>query len=296
MADNPASPPPPAAGILDDLLRFAKWCAANPVAALGLAAVTATLVFFYGFIHPFSNGAESAAIWAWRAWNPENNLEHGKFVPLISLYLAWYHRDELARAPKAGSNRGLLWAGIGILFFVVSVRCIQGRMALGAAPFLLYGIIEFLWGKKVARILLFPCAFLIFTIPFAAIEQATFRLQFAITGLVGFLTNIVGIGIQAIGTTLTATDGSFNFEIAEGCSGIRSLTAMTMLTAIYVHLTQDRFWKKIVILAGSVLFAIIGNAGRIFTVILVAKFYDPKIAGGGHGTGERREADFKGRR
>src|SRR5581483_2785865 len=164
--------------------------------------------------------------------------------------------------------------------FVLSARCIQGRLALTAAPFLVYGIVEFLWGKKVARIVLFPCAFLIFTIPFAALEQATFRLQFVITGIVGFLTNILGIGIQAIGTTLNATDGIFNFEIAEGCSGIRSLTAMAMLTAVFVHLTQDKFWKKIVIFGGSIVFAIIGNVGRIFTVILVAKFYDPKIASG----------------
>src|SRR5947208_1244611 len=134
MAENSTIPPSLAAGILDDLSRFVKWCSANPLCALGLAAITATLVFFYSFIKPFSNGGESAAVWAWRAWNPENNLEHGKFVPLISIFLAWYHRDELTRAPKEGSNRGLLWAGLGILFFVLSVRCIQSRMALGAAP------------------------------------------------------------------------------------------------------------------------------------------------------------------
>jgi exosortase len=121
---------------------------------------------------------------------------------------------------------------------------------------------------------------LIFTVPVAAIEQATFRLQFIITGIVGFLSNLVGIKIQALGTTLTAADGSFNFEIAEGCSGIRSLTAMTMITAVYVHLTQNKLWKKILILAFSIVFAIAGNVGRIFTVILVAKFINPQLASG----------------
>jgi exosortase len=105
-------------------------------------------------------------------------------------------------------------------------------------------------------------------------------LQFIITDVVGVLCNAVGIKIQALGTTLTAADGSFNFEIAEGCSGIRSLTAMTMITAIYVHLTQDKLWKKLVILAFSVVFAIAGNIGRIFTVVLVAKFISPTLASG----------------
>ena len=131
-----------------------------------------------------------------------------------------------------------------------------------------------------ARILLFPCAFLLFLIPVAALEQATFRLQFAITGIVGALSNLVGIKIQAIGTTLSAMDKSFDFQIAEGCSGIRSLTAMAMLTAIYVHLTQKELWKKLVIFAFSIVFAIAGNVGRILTVILVAKWINPTLAGG----------------
>jgi exosortase/archaeosortase family protein len=55
---------------------------------------------------------------------------------------------------------------------------------------------------------------------------------------------------------------------------------MTMLTAIYVHLTQLKMWKKIVIFGFSVVFAIAGNIGRIFTVILVAKFINPQLAAG----------------
>ena len=55
---------------------------------------------------------------------------------------------------------------------------------------------------------------------------------------------------------------------------------MAMLTAIYVHLTQNRLWKKVTIFAFSIVFAIAGNVGRIFTVILVAKFINPKLAAG----------------
>ena len=53
---------------------------------------------------------------------------------------------------------------------------------------------------------------------------------------------------------------------------------MAMLTAIYVHVTQDRLWKKIAIFAFSIVFAIAGNIGRLFGVVLVAKFVDPKVA------------------
>lgn len=266
--------------IWEELSTFGGWCARNPLSVALLLGILATFFYFFAVFHPFVNGVKTTARWAWEAWNPEGNQQHGRLVPFLTLGLIWMHRDELRLAVKRGSNLGLIPLGIGIFLFVLSVRCLQPRMALAGVPFLLYGAVLFVWGKAVARVLLFPCAFLIFMIPVAALEQATFRLQFIITGLVGLVAHFFGIGIQAIGTTLTASDGSFNFEIAEGCSGIRSLAAMTMLTAIYVHLTQDRIWKMGVIFFCSVFFAIVGNVGRIFTVVLVAKYYDPKFAGG----------------
>ena len=155
-------------------------------------------------------------------------------------------------------------------------------MALASIPFLIYGGTRFVWGRAAARILLFPCVFLFFMVPMGAMEQATNRLQFLIVDTIKTLAPLFRIGIAGSGTTLVSTDGTFNFDIIEGCSGIRSLTAMTMLTAIFVHLTQNRFWKKLVILSCSIVFAIIGNVGRIFSVVLVAKFYDPVWAGKGY--------------
>jgi exosortase len=267
--------------------RIAESIRREPFSALLLATIVATFVYFFGFAPlfikgTFASGTASIAAWAWQAWTsgPAGDQEHSRLVPLISLGLVWYHRKEIKNAVKLGSNKGLIFVALGIALFLLAARCLQPRLALGSLPFLIYGAVLYLWGKEVARIILFPCAFLIFLIPFGAIEQATFRLQFIITSAIGFLSNLVGIKIDAVGTTLTAINGDFNFQIAEGCSGVRSLIAMTMLTAIYVHLTQDRLWKKLVILAFSIVFAIVGNIGRLFTVVLVAKFIDPKLASG----------------
>ncbi len=274
-SESPAEP-----GIMEDLISLKNWCVQNPIPALLMLTIIGSLCGFFGLAKLFVNGSQTTLHWALAAWNGGENQSHSSMVPLISLFLVWYHRDSIRKATKAGSNRGMFFFLTGIALFVLSARCLQPRMALCAIPFLAYGGVYYLWGPQVARIILFPCGFLIFMVPFGAVEQATFRLQFVITGLVGFLTNLIGIKINALGTTLTAADGSFNFEIAEGCSGIRSLTAMTMLTAIYAHLTQDRVWKLAVVLCGSAVFAIIGNAGRIFTVVLVARFYDPNFAAG----------------
>jgi exosortase len=263
---------------------FVKWCRGNPVAVALVVTIACTFGFFFGALHLFVNGSETAARWAWLAWNPEQDQEHSVIVPFVFAWLIWHHWPELLKAPKGSSRMGLVFAGIGVLFFLMSTRCLEPRMALVAIPFLFYGSILFIWGKAVARILMFPCAFLVFLIPFGAIQQATFSLQHIITGIVSVLANMVGIANHASGTTLSGQNGTFKFEVADGCSGIHSIIAIIMLTTIYMHLMESQLWKKVVIVISSVGFAIIGNIGRIFTILLVAKLFNADIAGGKYHT------------
>ncbi|MEO5721228.1 MAG: exosortase/archaeosortase family protein, partial [Chthoniobacterales bacterium] len=225
-----------------------------------LASVAATFVYFYGIL-PLYAGLPIGH-WAWLRYKPEYNQEHSKLIPAVFLFLLWYHRESLTKARKAGSNWGLLLIGVGVLFYVVAARALQARLAIAGLPFLFTGVLLFVWGKEVARILLFPSLFLVFLVPLGAIEQMSFKLQFIITGSVQWLSSIFGINVYAVGTTLRAVDGSWGFDISEGCSGIRSLIAMVMITAIYVHLVEKQLWKKVTIFGMSVIFAIIGNVGR----------------------------------
>jgi exosortase len=149
-----------------------------------------------------------------------------------------------------------------------------------ALPLLVYGCVRFLWGREAGRVFVFPCLFMLFMVPIGGIVQGTVSLQLLVSSCVQALSALIGVKIEMMGTALRAQDGTFNFDIAEGCSGIRSLMAMTTLSALYVHFTQRGVWKKWIIFAGSIVFALIGNVGRIFTVILVARFISPKIAGG----------------
>ncbi len=250
---------------------FAAWVGREPLSAVLLLLNAGALLYFYCFVPLFHYATETTLRWAWYAWrSPEQ--AHGRLVPLISLYLLWRERGTLRRAAGPGSNTGLAFVAAGVTLFLASARCLEPRIALLALPFLVYGSVLFVWGRAAARVFAFPCALLVFMIPWAAAEQATNRLQFFITHIVGVMSNLCGIHTQAIGTTLVAADGSFRFEIADGCSGVHSLTAITLLTAVFVHVTQKELWKKAAIFASSVVFAILGNVGRIFSVILAAKF------------------------
>src|SRR5205085_3940243 len=206
--------------------------------------------------------------------------EHGKLVIPISLALVWYHRKQLQAAPKHGSNWGLPILAVGFLILLLGARASQPRISMAALPVLLFGIVIFLWGWRVGRILAFPIAFLVFMVPVGALQQTSFRLQFLITNAVQSLSTALGIKIYAVGTTLRPVNGDWGFDIAEGCSGIRSLIAIIMLTAVYAHIFEKELWKKVVLLAFSIAFALIANVGRIFTIILIARAGYPQFASG----------------
>jgi len=264
-----------------DYLSFLKrrWTPEDCAKLALLLGIAGTLYYFYGVAIIYENMTISH--WAWGRYAPQYNFEHGKLVPLIFAFLVWYHRDDLAKAKKEGCNRGLIWVALGCLIFAMGARTLQGRLGMVAGPVLLYGMVLYLGGREMARVMLFPIAFLVFMIPVMAVEQATFKLQFLVTGIAKAVCGLLGIGLYAEGTTLLPLDRSFDgFNVAEGCSGIRSLMAMVMVTAIFVHLTQTKLWKKAVILFFSTGFAIIGNAGRIVSIFIVAKFFGSKFAGG----------------
>ncbi|CAN5377989.1 hypothetical protein BH20VER3_BH20VER3_02720 [soil metagenome] len=257
-----------------------NWIKRRPADAFLLAALGATLVYFFGFLKLYADGHLSTLVWAWQAWNPETNYEHAKLIPLIALVLVWTSREKLRRAPLGSSRWGLAFVAFGLLLFLVAARTLQARIALVALPFLLFGVVLHVWGRRVARILLFPIAFLFFAVPLNFLAQATVSLQFIETGAASAICNLVGIGVRHLGTTIVATDETFRFSIDEGCSGIRSLMAIAMLSAIYGHYAFDRLWKKLANFAAALLFAIIGNAGRLVSIMVVAKWFGQDLAGG----------------
>jgi exosortase len=256
--------------------RVLAWIRREPLGAFLLVASVGVLIYFFGFYKVFMNGGQSTAEWAWRGWNEENDQEHCWLLPPVILFVLWYQREELFRAVKAPSLRGMAFVIAGVLLFVIGVRCIQARMAILALPLLIYGMAEYLGGRSFARSFIFPCLLMLFMVPIGGVIQGTVTLQLLASKTVGVLCGLLGIHVQIIGTNIVV-DGH-SFEVAGGCSGIRSLMAMTLLSALYVYFAIDGAWRKWVVFAGSTFFALVGNIARLFTVVLVAKFWDPKFA------------------
>lgn len=284
MPSSPTAPPPEPSfvatwdEIADGFAGFVGWLRREPAQVAMWVFLIGGLVYFYGFYDVFVNGTQSTAVWAWKGWNEENDQEHCVFIMPLVAFLLWYHRAELVETVKAPNSRGLAFVIAGVITFVLAARCLQPRFAIVSAPLIVYGAAEYLGGRALARVFIFPCLLMLFMIPIGGVIQGTVTLQLVASKIVGAICGLIGIHVQIIGTQIIV-DGH-PFEVAGGCSGIRSLMAMTMLAALYVHFTQREVWKQFVIFGASVVFALVGNIARLLTVVLIAKWWSPQVAGG----------------
>jgi len=233
------------------------------------ALVTLLLIYTVYPAYPTTSG-KTLAGWTWRACNSENGFLHGRFIPFafcIMVWMAWQRMKEERINP---SYWGLAALALGLLFYILSIRTIQPRLALIGLPFTIVGFTHFIFGFQIAKAIIFPAFFFWFTIPVPGLEAAlTGNLQTLITKSCYHLGVFVGMDLTSSGSTISVK-GS-DLDIAEGCSGIRSLMALTMIAAVYANYTQKALWKKALLFASSFPLAIIGNFFRIFTILVLSQ-------------------------
>ena len=257
------------------------WARRNPLGVVLLASILAVIGFFYFGVKAFLSLSQTAAEWIASSWNPENDQEHCWAIIPVAIFLALLRWRDLKAAPKEPANSGLWFVAAGILTFVVGVRCVEGRFTIFALPFLAYGITRYLFGAAVSRIVLFPCVFLLFMVPIGVIVQGTVELQVQTAKVIDRLSSVFGIPIAVEGAKITSLDGRFEpLEVAGGCSGIRSLMAMLTLSALYAYFVMRTPMRGFILFGLSLGFAVLGNFARVFSVVLFARFIDPKTATG----------------
>lgn len=225
----------------------------------------------------------SALTWMVERWTDDieygGDYSHGWLIPIMSMYVVWTRRKELAAATKSISYTGLAFVVACLLLHWLGAKAQQTRLSLFALVGLIWSIPYYLYGWQVAKRLIFPCAYLIFCIPFNFLDSVTHPLRIFATQVASLLLNGVGIGVEQSGARLhSLTPGGFDLDVADACSGIRSLIAITALTAIYANLTQRKAWKQWLMFAMSIPLAIIGNVVRIFTTGIVAEAFGTDMA------------------
>jgi len=254
----------------------------NPAVIISAVLSIAAIVWFFGFESRYG-GDRSASVFSWlkSAWNAETDYEHGILFPFVIAGLIIYQFKNLRSAAGKGSNVGLVFVLLGMIFYAIAYRTFQPRIAAGALPFILWGGCYFFWGWRVARILAFPFFFFWLAVPLPSFQQATTHLQLLATSLAHHGSSLFGVETRVVGTTVLPVHGDWKpLEIATGCSGIRSLMALLMISAAWAYVAKIKMWQKVVLFAAALPLAIIGNALRVTSVFVIAEYGDEKWAAG----------------
>ena len=212
--------------------------------------------------------------------NPQEDMSHGYLVPIFSLYVLWTERRRLRESASAPSWGGLLLLFLSMVLLFFGSRGLQVRIE--AVSFIVFCIALpwALWGRRVAAVCFFPAIFLCFVIPLSTyLDFVTVHLRlFASSFAVGLL-NGCGLDVVRHGTAIeSAVPGKFAVDIAEPCSGLRSLFALMALTAAYSWYAHKTWPRRIALFACSVPIAILGNVTRIVTICIVASVCNPDVA------------------
>lgn len=248
--------------------------------AVLLLATLALLFGVQGNAEEVAQHGRSAIVWMVKRWNGSGgDLSHAWAIPLVSAYALWLRRGALRQAAARPNRAGYLLVVAALLLHLIGVRAQLTRLSLLSMIGLLWAMPFTLYGWAVARLLLFPCAYLLFCIPFSFLDSITVPLRILASGAAAVLLNGLGIAATQAGTAVySAAGGGFNFDVADACSGLRSILAMTALTAAYAQFTQRGWWRQWLLFLSSVPLAIVGNIVRIVSIALVAQFFGQERA------------------
>lgn len=211
-------------------------------------------------------------------WWSDPNFSHGIFVPLFSAFVVWRQRRDLRVVAIKSSWSGLLVLIAGLLLLIVGTFGAELFLSRTSFLFVVAGVIIYWCGWRFFRAVLFPWAFLFLMIPIPAIifNQITFPLQLLASKLASGLLPICNVPVLREGNVINLP--SMPLEVAEACSGIRSLMSLTTMAVIYGVLADKSIIRRVLLAVAAIPIAVAANALRILGTGLLVQYWDPERA------------------
>ena len=208
-------------------------------------------------------------------WYNIPDYSHGFLVPLFSLFLLWDKRKQIAATPVRPT-----WAGLGVVVFglitlifgVYGVDLFTSRISF---VILLTGLVWTFFGGPILRQVIFPIGVLLLAIPFPAIifNQITFPLQLLASRLASMILPLLGVPVLQEGNVIQLP--VMKLEVAEACSGIRSLMSLFTLAVFYGYFLERGTKRRVILALASIPIAVAANVARIVGTGLCVQYWDP---------------------
>jgi exosortase len=212
-------------------------------------------------------------------WCTSDDYSHGFFVIPIALYMVWHKRHDLLSVPLKP-----LWIGFpifvaGAVTYLVSFIAKFHTLTHLSMIVVILGLFLFLTGWTLTKKLLFPVLFLLFMFPISSAYYVlvTNPLKLMITKISAQIIYLAGIPIYRDGNLLFFANSQL--EIAEACSGVRSLYSYLMLGCLFAVMST-KLVSKMVLIVSTIPLALIINVVRVAGTAMLSHYYGSKVAQG----------------
>jgi exosortase len=211
-------------------------------------------------------------------WTHDDNYSHGLLIVPLAGYFVWERRQGLQQAALRPSVLGLIVVVGSLALLVAGILGAEFFLSRVSLIGVVAGAVVFLFGLGHLRLLVFPLAFLLLMIPIPAIvfNQIAFPLQ--------LIASKVGVAIMEAFQVPVLREGNVivlaatTLEVAEACSGIRSLISLLTLGIVYGYFTDKRWWVRATIAALTIPIAIVANGLRVAGTGVLAHHYGVEAA------------------
>lgn len=213
-------------------------------------------------------------------WAHDDNYSHGFLIVPIALYFAWERRAQLLAAMAAPSPLGLVVIIGSLATLVAGVLGAELFLTRVSIVGVIAGTVLFVLGWNHLKVLALPIGFLLLMIPIPAIifNQIAFPLQLLASRFGETTLEIMSIPVLREGNVIILANTTL--EVAEACSGIRSLVSLLTLGIVYGYFTDSRTWVRVAIALATIPIAIITNGFRVAGTGIAAHYYGPEAATG----------------
>jgi exosortase D (VPLPA-CTERM-specific) len=205
-------------------------------------------------------------------WHQEE-YSHGFLIPLVSAYLLWQRREQLAQVEFRGSWTGALIAASGVAIYFLGALASITTVDTYALVIVLLGSALALMGWQAFRIALVPLAllFLMDPIPNFFYFNLSSQLQLISSQLGVAFMRLWGVSVFLQGNVIDL--GTYQLQVAEACSGLRYLFPLLTLGVIIAYLFKGRRWMQWCLFLSTVPITILMNSLRIGVIgVLVDRF------------------------
>jgi exosortase len=215
-----------------------------------------------------------------RQWASDDNYSHGFLVVPLAAFFVWERRQALLKAPAKPSAFGLVVVTGSVVVFLAGVLGAELFLTRVSMIGVLAGIVLFLWGGARLRTVAFPLAFLLLMIPLPAIvfNQIAFPLQLVASQAGEMVIAAAGVPVLREGNILQLPTKTL--EVAEACSGIRSLLSLLTLSILLGYFTEKRISHRVAIALAAIPLAVVANAVRVAGTGLASEWISPAAADG----------------